>query len=92
MAGASLHTSGLSVGGSGAHLSGAWLQSAGAGVPGRHAWNGARVDETPRSGSTGVAVDRNTAASVTASEGSGAAMMMLDDPWEQLFGPEGRPL
>ena len=102
-AGAYLAASDLILGGSGLDVPAAWLQSAGADASRRHGRYSVRVDDTTRASSMGMSADLSAAAPVSMSasggagrgghpEGSGAAMMMLDDPWEQLFGPAGRPL
>jgi hypothetical protein len=102
-AGAYLAASDLILGGSGLDVPAAWLQSDSANAFRRHGPLGASVDDMTRASSMGMTADLSAAVSVGMSasggagrgvhpEGSGAAMMMLDDPWEQLFGPGGRPL
>lgn len=99
-AGVSLHAGDPNMGSCGLNPPGAWLQPAGAGGLGTHGRSAASVDEVTCASSTGMAADQSTAAPTGASAahgagrgidagGSGAIMMMLDDPWEQLFGPEG---
>jgi hypothetical protein len=93
----------LIMGGPGPVVPGAWMQSAGAAAIGRNGQMSGRFGGQALVGSTGMAADLGAAApaSVSASHGAGggghpggdgAAMMMLDDPWEQLFGPAARPL